>query len=202
MPELLATRDELALLLELETSEVPQARAELLLKLASAEVRAYTGNLFDFVENDEVLVNGSGSRVLLLPEAPVRAVTEVLEAAGRTTETVLAGPLAASPVWEWDEDGVLERIDGGVFARRRRFYSVTYDHGFDVVPDEVKGIVLQVAARAFLNPEGLKQETLGRYSYTLAGEAAGVGLYGPERGTLDSYFVSRKMREGTASAGS
>lgn len=200
MAELLATRAELALLLELEEAEVPQARAELLLKLASGEARAYTGNLFDRVADDVVRLNGTGSRVLLLPEAPVSAVTAVVENPDAATPTTLAAPTATSPSWEWDEDGVIERIDGGVFARRRRFYSVTYTHGFAVVPDEVKGVVLQVAARAFLNPEGLKQETLGRYSYTLAGEAAGVGLYGPERSVLDAYFVSRKMREGTAPA--
>lgn len=199
MPELLATKAELDL--HLDDTLDAEAAAHFL-RIASGEVRAYTGNLFDFVEDDVVILNGTGSSVLLLPEAPVSAVTEVLEAAGRTTEAALAGPLETSPVWEWDDDGVLERIDGGVFARRRRWYQVTYDHGFAAVPDEVKAVVLAAAARAIRNPEGLRQETLGRYSYTVAGESAGVGLYGPEREVLDPYFVSRKMREGTPSAGS
>lgn len=199
MPELLATKTDLEIFLD-DTLET--AQAELFLKLASGEVRAYTGNLFDYVEDDVVTLNGTGSRVLLLPEAPVDTVTEVVEAVGRTTEKTLAGPLASSPVWEWDEDGVLERIDGGIFTRRRRFYQVTYSHGFDVVPDEVLGIVLEAASRGMANPEGLRQETLGRYSYTVAGEDAGVGLYAAELRTLDAYYVSSKMREGTASAGS
>lgn len=196
MPELLATKAELDLKLD---DNLDTERAEFFLKLASGEVRAYTGNLFDFTEDDVVILNGTGSDVLLLPEAPVLDVTEILEAAGRTTEKALDGPLATVPRWEWDEDGVLERVDGNLWTRRRRWYQVTYDHGFSTVPDEVKGVVLQLASRGFLNPDGVRQETLGRYSYTLAGEQAGVGLYGPEREVLDPYFVSRKMREGTSS---
>jgi len=195
MPDLLASPDELAVLLEDEPIGADQAA--LFLKIASGEVRAYTGNLFDLVEDDVVILNGTGTRVLLLPEAPVSDVGEVLEAVGRTNALALGGPLTTSPSWEWDDDGVIERIDGGVFTRRRRFYQVTYSHGFEVVPDEVKGIVLSLASRSLLNPEGVRQETLGRYSYTLAGAAAGVGLHETELRTLDAYFVSTKMREGT-----
>lgn len=201
MPELLATVAELRLFLEDPTLD--EERSELFLRLASGEARGYTGNLFDYVEDDVVRLNGTGTAVLLLPEAPVADVSSIVQAVGLADELELElpGPTAAGVV-EWDEDGVLERIDGGVFARRRRYYAVTYSHGFENVPDEVKAVVLRVAARGFESPDGVRQEALGRYSYTVAGEAAGIGLYAPDRRDLDPYFVSSKMRAGTAPAGS
>lgn len=196
MAELLATVAELRTFLDDPTLD--EERAEFFLQIASGEARGYTGQLFDLVEDDEVILNGRGTRILLLPELPVLAVTEVLEGYGTVDEAVIAGPLGASPVYEWDEDGVLERIDGGVFRRRRRWYRVTYDHGYEVIPDDVKGVVLRAAGRAFYSPEGVRQETLGRYSYTLAGEQAGIGLYAPDRLELDPYRFETRGRAGTA----
>lgn len=198
--DLLATVPELRLFLEDDTLDAE--RAELFLRLASGEARGYTGNGFDWIEDDVVRLNGTGTPVLLLPEAPVADVSELVQAVGLAAELILESPVDTSPAWEWDEDGVIERIDGGVFARRRRHYQITYSHGFEVVPDEVKAVVLRVAARGFESPDGIRQEALGRYSYTLAGEAAGMGLYAPDRRDLDPYFVSSKMRAGTAPAGS
>lgn len=196
MAELLATVAQLRTFLD--EPILDEARAELFLRIASGEVRGYTGQLFDYVEDDEVILNGRGTRILLLPELPVLDVIEVLEAFGTADEAVIAGPLGTSPVWEWDEDGVLERIDGGVFRRRRRWYHVTYDHGFLVVPDEVSSVVLRAAGRAYENPEGVRQEALGRYSYTLAGEQAGIGLYGPDLRELEPYRHETRGRAGTA----
>lgn len=196
MAELLATVAELRTFLDDPTLD--EERSELFLRIASGEVRGYTGQLFDYVEDDEVILNGRGTKILLLPELPIVAVTEVLEGYATADQATVNGPLTTSPVYEWDEDGVLERIDGGVFRRRRRWYRITYDHGYPVVPDDLKGVVLRVAGRAFDSPEGVRQETLGRYSYTLAGEQAGIGLYEPDRMALDPYRFETRGRAGTA----
>ena len=146
--DLLASVAELRVFLEDPTLD--EARSELFLRLASGEARGYTGNLFDYVEDDVVRLNGTGTSVLLLPEAPVVDVSSIVQAVGLADELELELPTAeVAGVVEWDEDGVLERIDGGVFARRRRYYAVTYSHGFDVVPDEVKAVVLRIAARGY-----------------------------------------------------
>lgn len=200
MPDLLATVEELRTFLDDPTLD--EGRAELFLRIASGEVRGYTGQLFDLVEDDEVILNGRGTSILLLPELPVLAVTEVLEGYGTADAATIDGPAEESPVYEWDEDGVLERIDGGVFRRRRRWYRIVYDHGFAVVPDDVNGVVLRVAGRAFDSPEGIRQETLGRYSYTKAGEAAGIGLYAPDERDLDPYRFETRGRAGTVRTGS
>lgn len=196
---LLATVAELELFLD---DDLDRARAELFLLIASGEVRGATGNEFSLVRGDVVLLNGTGAVALVLPQAPVLDVTEVLEAPGRNVELELAGPEADRPSYEWSESGVLRRIDGNVFARRFRYYRVTLDHGFETTPDDVRGVVLRCAARGFENPEGLRQETLGRYSYTLAGEQAGIGLYGPDVRALEPYMIGTKMRAGSAASGS
>lgn len=203
MPDLLATATELESFLELDSGTIDTDRAELFLELAGGEVRAFTGRTFDAVEDEQVILDGTGTSVLELPEAPVRDVTEVLEAYGTDDVEALDGPDSASPVWEWRASGVLRRVDGGVFTDRSRWYAVTFDHGFAVaVPDEVRSVVLRMAARTYNNPDGIRQETIGRYSYTVAGEAAGMGLYAPDRRSIEHLRIRRRDRDGTPAAGS
>lgn len=203
MPELLATVDELLTFLELDSGDVDSAKAELLLRIASDEVRAYTGRLFDEVLDDEVILAGKGAPSLILPDAPVTDVAEVLEAQGTDDELALDGPDAASPDYQWTEEGFLRRVDGNVFARNLRWYKVTYSHGYAELPADVLGVVLKVAGRALDTPEGgQKQETIGRYSYTAEGEAAGVGLLEADRNKLAYLRITGRSREGTPASGS
>lgn len=192
----LATPAELGLYLE-ETIADDDARALLLLDVAEGEVRTYTGNGFALVTDDEQILDGRGTAVLLLPRIPVTAVSEVVELAhpANPADAVLVAPGASVGAYEWNEDGILRRIDGGVFYRRFRGYRVTYDHG--LAPEllaGVKAVVLRVAARAFENPDGTRQEALGRYSYTLAGDQAGVGLYDADRKELEPYMIGPGAR--------
>jgi hypothetical protein len=53
----------------------------------------------------------------------------------------------------------------------------------DTVPAEVKGIILQVAARVAFNPTGLSTETVAGYSYG-AGNVRGVVYTDQERQAL------------------
>lgn len=161
-----------------------ETRAEHFLRVASGEVRGYTGQTFDLVVDDEVLLAGNGSTVLLLPELPVLEVTELIE-----DPRDVATELVDETGFEWSPDGIIRRIDGGVFRRRFRWYAITYDHGFEATPEDVLGVVLRVAARGLENPLGLRSETIGRYSYTVSGENAGIGLYAPDRRELDPYVV-------------
>lgn len=58
--------------------------------------------------------------------------------------------------------------------------TVTYTHGYDPVPDDIIGVVCQIALRAFgTTPDtsGVTSETLGAYSYSL-GVAAAAGPFG------------------------
>lgn len=197
MGNLLASVEDLEIAMQ---EDLDPAEARHALRIASGEVRAATGIAFDYTEDAVALLNGSGGRILLLPELPVISVVSVVENPGPTEKT-LALPGAASPAVEWDADGILERIDGARFARRRRYYRIVYDFGFEIIPDEVQAVVLRLAARGISAPAGgaIRQETLGRYSYTLAGENAGIGLYAADLADLSAYVVGNRMREGTAS---
>lgn len=176
--------------------------AALPLRLASAEVRAFCGQTFDPVTDEELILDGSGSAVLLLPQLPVLDVSLVAEGPGGD-RTELAGPDQTSPAWEWSEDGVLRRIDGGVWRRRFRWYRVVQSHGWEPIPDEVLAVVLRIAGRAVDDPAGtLRSETLGRYSYTAAGAEAGVGLFGPDQRMLAGFVVGSGPRPVAVAGGS
>lgn len=165
----------------LDDQEVPDARGNLMLAGASGLVRSYTGQLFDLVDGDVALIDGSGTRALLLPQVPVTDVTAVVE-----DPRGAAKALAEGSDFEWSEDGILRSL-GAPFVLRFRWYQVTYSHGYATVPDGLKGIVLRVAARGVTNPEGLGQETIGRYAWTAGGEAAGLGLYAADLRELDNF---------------
>lgn len=179
--EPLATLEELETFLE---DDVDPGAGRLYLELASGEVRAYCGQEFTPRTDDELVLDGRGTSVLMLPELPVLDVSLLEEGPGGD-RTELPGPETASPVWEWSENGILRRRSG-VFARRFRYYRAVYSHGWEPIPDVPKGIVLSVAARTLDSPGGgERSETLGRYSYTMAGAEAGVGLFAPDRLALE-----------------
>lgn len=192
----LASAVDLGVYLE-EDIEANDARATLLLEIAEGEIRTYTGNGFAVVADDEQILDGRGTSVLLLPRIPVSAVSEVAELpwAGGPLESVLEAPGAGTGAYEWSEDGILRRTDGLVFARRFRAYRVVYSHG--LAPEHLgtlKGIVLRLAGRVYENPDGVRQEALGRYSYTVAGEQAGVGLFDADRKELEPYMIGPGAR--------
>lgn len=186
----------LASLEELETfleDSVDPDSGRLYLELASGEVRAYCGQEFTPRTDDELELDGRGTAVLLLPELPVLDVSLLEEGPGGD-RLELAGPSAPSPVWEWSENGILRRRSG-VFARRFRYYRAVYSHGWDPIPDVPKSVALSVAARSLESPGGgVRSETLGRYSYTMAGAEASVGLFAPDRLALAPFVVGSAPR--------
>jgi hypothetical protein len=211
--ELLASAEQLRIWLKLDSIDV--ARAEQFLTDASSLVRNYCGQLFDFVEDDVVTINGTGTAVMLLPELPVAAVTKVwapLEGAGGiigTGDPELAptdgGTVFVEGIdYEWDEDGIIRRIHPvAIWRRRFRWYEITYDHGFAGTPETIETVVKRVAARGFTNPEGIRQETIGRYSYTNGGESTGLALFAPDMKDLEHFRIKpARPRAGNVAAGS
>lgn len=61
----------------------------------------------------------------------------------------------------------------------------------DVVPDDVKTVTVQLAARTFNNPDGYSTERLGDYSYGLPASAVtGLALTSAEKAILGRYRSS------------
>lgn len=188
--EALVSHEELE---EFYGDELDPSTSRLFRELASGEVRAFCGQEFTPRTDDEVLLDGRGTAVLLLPELPVLDVSLLEEGPGGA-RVELAGPSSSSPAWEWSEDGIVRRLSG-VFVKRFRYYRFLYSHGWEPIPDAVKSVVLGITSRSIDSPGGgERSETLGRYSYTKAGAEAGVGLFAPDRVTLAPYVIGSAPR--------
>jgi hypothetical protein len=114
----------------------------------------------------------------VLPERPVVDVTSVagLPAGGWTLvrDTLLPGPVY-SYMWELDDI-----ITGNVTWTPMSMptIAVTYSHGFQVIPKDLRGLCLSVAARMYVNPSSVEMESVGRRADPLQPE----GRDGPDRG--------------------
>lgn len=153
------------------------ASALLALDLASGAVREYCGQYLSLVEDESITLNGSGTRVVLMPETPVTEVTSV-SVSGETLET---------EKWSWTAEGVLNRISG-TWPTAARSIVVVYSHGFAEIPAAVKAVVLSVASRVLDSPAAVKQESIGAYSVTYTNGAP--TLLDSETGALSRYRVN------------
>lgn len=134
------------------------ARVMDLLAGASAAFRSATRQHISRVAGDVVALDGDGSSVLLLPQVPVTAVTSVVVDDGSTSTTLAAAD------YQWFGNGVLRR--SGKWPARPRSVTVTYDHGYDPIPDDVQEAVAKRAARGLDERVGVASAQLGAASYT------------------------------------
>jgi hypothetical protein len=202
----LATPAEVAAFLDEDVADLP-AGIDLILELASDAVRDALGQRVDRVDDDEVEVIGAGTEVLLLPELPVIAVGGVTIPgdAGDDDEELLE----VDGAWRLERGrngryGVLRRL-GGVWPRRPILVT-GYDHGYALpdpealppvegeVPGTIRLVVIRAAVRALFNPVGVRQESVGRYSATYAGDAGTVSveLSVGDRSTLGPFYPGSK----------
>lgn len=163
-------------------------RAELALKIASGFVRAISEQTISFVSQEVVVLRGN-TRILTLPQRP--AVVDISNpltvvelgdfgavdfAAVEGRDYVRTGnDLERGQPWWWTSryQGWPHRQPVGVWAPRVR---VTYSHGHpvDAIPDEITGLVLDIAKALYDNPRGLRSFTTPEYSETYAKETLGA----------------------------
>lgn len=161
-----------------------EIRAELLLVDASATVRAYARQDFTAVEDDTVRVRIKDGK-LRLPQRPVTAITAVTNTDGDDI------------VFTWYSGDVVNVSNTGLDWFEREplttsptYVDVTYDHGYETIPDEVIKIVCRIAATALGSPSeeaGVQSESIAGYSYTRGVVAAAGGLFDEEKRELDAY---------------
>ncbi len=169
-------------------------RARLLLDMASGAIRAYTNQTISQVTTTAVMP-GNHSEKLELPERPVTAVTTVL--IGDTTI-----PVDTDYVWDGAHtlyrgtkvDGVLSvngpdyLINGwGDWGGPAAKVTVTYTHGFAIIPNDVKGVCLALAARSLQSPDGVNSESVGSYSVSYSRTGGAVSLLTEEKALLNRY---------------
>lgn len=156
----LATAGELDIHLQ---REVDPDRAELALQLASGAVRAYCGwNISQTVET--LTATGDATIVLTLPTLQLNDVTEVR--IGGVVQDIT--PLYAT----WTRRGQILRFAGWP---QHSEVEVDCDHGYLVLPDVIKLLVLEQAARHMNNPTGLTSATVGRVTRTFATTSSSSG---------------------------
>jgi hypothetical protein len=181
MPDPLVTAQELGDYSGI-TPPADLARWQMILRLASAEVRGFTGQTLSQVAADVVVMGASSGIVLFLPELPVTAITTVLVSGVATTayqftatgELYSGNATVAPTAWS----------DGA---------TVTYDHGwaeFSPELDRIKSVVMDVALRAVTLNERSASEALGSTLMESAGYSPEIFLTPGEKQRLADYSLA------------
>lgn len=140
---------------------------------ASSRIRTYTRQQVT-VGTSTALLPGPGP--WLLPQRPVVAVIAVVDADGQ-------------PAQYW--------LQGQVLHAAGEDLTVTFDHGFNPVPDGLLEVCAQIADRLSTQPkalaEGVQQETVGGITRGFGSWAAGAvaELTPAERLVIDRFYPRR-----------
>lgn len=160
-------------------------RVERVLEMASAVVRAYTGQFFELVADEDVVLVPDNDGWYRLPQRPIVDVTVLTDQDAVDLMTTYA----------FDTEGWLRNFPVYPLAARPRWpfssLSVTYSHGYAVIPADVVMVVCSMAGRSVSNPAGIRSESVGDYAVVYAipdtGESIGLALSRPEMDVLRSY---------------
>lgn len=159
--------------------------AAFLLKVASGMVRRYLQQdvtaTFGDVEYCDPVAGG-----VLLSQLPVSSVSLVETTSDGVTWTV-ADP--ATYVVSRRLGIVSARPYSGSWPSDPESWRVTYSHGYDNVPDEIKGVVCSVAARFYSSPSGIDMERTGQRQVKYTLETSGLNAM--EKLILDGFRIPR-----------
>lgn len=162
------------------------------LRDASAAVRAYTRR--DFTQTEETIrVRPRGYKVIL-PQRPVVAVTSVAMVSDfNGTEFVTPVP------WSWVSGFEIHLVDPAIVINGpcqdwdddNVWAEIAYTHGYEEIPDNIVGVVANVALRQTTIPNGgyVDSETAGPFTVRYTGAVGGgpLALNDGERRILNSY---------------
>lgn len=163
------------------------ARVQALLLDASAAVRSYVGQTFEAGEGtDRLRVRGNRVR---LTRRPVTAVDSVEDMVGNELEFIW---YAGDTVELVTRTGVAFAFETVPRSTPLRYVDVTYTAGYAAVPDDIVGVVSQMAARALgapLDEARVTAQSVGdaSQSYGSMGRSGAFGLEPDERDVLDRY---------------
>lgn len=145
-----ATIDELAARLHLDIADDDEGSAQQALDDSTGIIQARASQTISLVTDDAIGFRvGAGTRHFCLPEWPVSALSISLDAVelvdGRNYRWTAAGVVTVLGSWSGD-------------------VVVTYTHGHAVIPPDLRGVCLSIAARIFTNPVGARRESAGNWS--------------------------------------
>lgn len=181
----LATVDDLEGRLGRDLTGDELVRATAILDDVSASVILYAGQTFTTDETTQRFKIRNG--VVRLSQRPVVGVSAVVD----LNENDVA--------YEWDQadrlDVTTQVFDSWSMEPYRnglKYVDVTYEHGYEIVPQVIVGVVSNIALRTLgqtPTESGVVSEEIDGYAYRL-GSAAGSGGFGmlpDEKATLDRY---------------
>jgi hypothetical protein len=181
---------------DFEPTDVFALRA---LESASSYIRAALGQTISLVLDDVVTLDGMGRDGLVLPQYPVVEVTDVALLAPPDDPTVLV-------VGDWyvDSAGILWRSPGTSWPNLWPGWGwpqwgriqVTYDHGYEVIPDECITLTLLVASRLYQTAQNSAAAgAVTSTSKTIGGATYSVGYATGGNGTVNSQgFTDTEAR--------
>lgn len=175
----LATVEQLEDWLQVPRGSAPQDTVYLALHIASDMVRREAKTTFTvrtltawrLVEDGQIVLAG-----------PVQSVGAVVLDGNTLTEGA-----------DWEAEGDVIRLASAYRWRSCRRARVTWTFGWPVVPMEVVGLVLDVTARACVNPKNLRQESTGQRSVTFASETLATSLAEVEKDKLARYWPAASL---------
>ncbi len=185
----LATVDQLASYLQQPLASGDPS-ATLMLSIASAMVRDYLQQEILAVAGDVALLDPINGAYVVLPEAPVTAVSlvETYDATLATPGWVTMDPTSYTVSKRLGMIAALPQT-GVIWPTDPETWRVTYDHGFSACPDGLAGVVLGVAARTYSTPAGAESERIGGYQVKYAMQADGFNPL--EKVVLERYRLGR-----------
>lgn len=175
----LATKEQLEDWLQVPRGSAPAGTVTLALDIASDMVRREAKTTFT-VRTSTVAKQITDGRIALA--GPVVSVAGI---------TVSGTALDQGGDWELEGDEV--RLVRPHLWRSGHRAVVTWTHGWPVVPMEIVGLVLDVTARACVNPKNLRQESTGQRSVTFASETLATSLAQVEIDKLARYRPQRSV---------
>lgn len=139
-------------------------------------IRGFCGWHIGPSKTETLILDGNGHNVLLMPTHRITDVTEVVE----------NGVTLDPDTYEWSEKGMLRRRCG-VWTMRWRGVHVTLEHGYPVVPDEIKAVVLDATTQVLATAPDAVPEKIGPFEYS--GSAGGLQFLPNQLAVLARYRI-------------
>jgi hypothetical protein len=185
------TSTELADRLGLEFTPEEDVRADTLLTLASGLVAREARQTIEQVEDDTLSRRGTAEDRIRLPERPVTEVSSVeLAGVALTAETdyYLDGDeLVRMPA---PSGATFPHVPTSGWGLPDETLEIVYTHGYAVIPDALKVIVLEAVVRVWVNPGAVMSERFGSEQsvYATQGTPNGLLLTPAEQATVREMF--------------
>lgn len=143
------------------------------------------------VVNEQVLLDGSGTRLLTLPSLYVTAVSAVTVT--RWDASTYAAQIGAGGDVGWSENGELawlpSSLQGNGWPEGKQNVAVTYSGGYATTPPDLAAALASIDQRLPKIQSGLQNAKIGTASMTYAATVAAGGLLVVEQMVLDRYRI-------------